>query len=277
MALPAVASWSNTADSGNTTSRAVGNPSGLTVGDLMVLHIAGGQFSANFTIPSGWTTLFHQTQTGGSSPRGNAMAYKVATSGDVSAGSVTVASDSSTLVLGLFRITGDYIIGGVTALRDTTNQTSVNIGHPAGLTAGDILLLITAGGSFGEVSDTPTGWSGAYQVIGSGSAPRSRMAAYKTAVAGDVSAGLTTITSGNDTYQRGLFVVSRVVDDEGTAEFDGYEPVFFVNASAQGSTGATDLLLVEPMFFAPQANVTQPTRWENPAKSSTSWINQDKT
>ena len=77
------------------SSVTVTNPSGLSVGDLMVVHlvalVGGGQSFNEWTVPSGWTranTSYANNSVAGVGIRANLM-WKVATSGDVSGGSAS--------------------------------------------------------------------------------------------------------------------------------------------------------------------------------------------
>jgi hypothetical protein len=134
MAYPAVRSVSSSATDTDGSSIVATHPSGLTAGDLMILLVGifnGG--ARTITTPSGWTV----EHSANDENRFRFAVYKkVATSGDVSAGSTTV-SFSGTVdksAFGMYAITGaaagveitlsevDSQIGNVnsTTITDTT-------------------------------------------------------------------------------------------------------------------------------------------------------------
>jgi len=103
MAAPAyqsssVASWVDA-----TANIAVPHPSGVAVGDLMVAGIVKSNVNAVINTPSGWTLLHNK----GIATNTLYVFWKIATSGDVSAGSTTFTSSTSALTGGaMFRVTG---------------------------------------------------------------------------------------------------------------------------------------------------------------------------
>jgi hypothetical protein len=269
MSAPVVSSSSNISESSNVTSRNITHPSGLTAGDLMVLHVSGGQFGSNFNAPSGWTQLFKQTNSSGSAPRGNGMFYKVAASGDVSAGSTTITSDSTTVVAGMLRVTGTYVVGNAIALRDSSSQTSVSMSLPTNLTVGDLMVLMIGGAQFGDRSNVPSGWTQIYNSQGSGNT-RSRLACYKYVTSGDISSGAVTITSDLATYERGIFNISQIINDSGDATFFTTEPIFFGNSTSLSVSGDAIFLETEPVFFN-NTSRTKSKEWTNADKPITTW------
>jgi hypothetical protein len=279
MATPVAQSFSSLIDSASTTSRNVNLPTGLQEGNLMILHISGGNFSNNPNTPSGWTEFFRETNAGGSSPFGHILCYKIATAGDVSAGTVTITSDNTTVRASVTRITGNYLLGNFTSQRDTGSTTSRSISHPSGISVGNLLLLgVIQNSSSGTGSITlPTGWTSGIYTVSPGGAGNDRavLLAYKTAVSGDI-AGSTTVETTSAVFNRMILDIQQVANDSGNATFFETEPTFFVNATSLSAPGEAIFFETEPVFLDNDGGVVNNTNWTNTIKPTSTWSNENK-
>ena len=138
-------------------------PSGLAVGDLMVAVISERDSGTTCTPPSGWTTLL-ETKTPTPSV---ASYYKVATSGDVSAGNFTFSfsgAGATTTNGCILRITGYNATNPITqyaaAQTSGANPSFANTITPA--TTGSLLIMgigtesSTGSSNYAIVTSNPT-------------------------------------------------------------------------------------------------------------------------
>lgn len=279
MATPVAQSFTSRIDSSGATTRNVNLPSGLQEGNLMILHISGGNFSENANTPSGWIEFFRQTNSGGSSPYGHILCYKIATAGDVSAGTVTITSDGITVRASITRVTGTYILGNSVADRDTGSTTSKATSHPSGINVGDLLLLgVIQNSSSGTGSITlPSGWTSGIYTVAPGGAGQDRavLLAYKTAVLGDIN-GSTTVETTSAVFNRTILDIQQVANDSGNNTFSEIEPVFFANATSLTASGNGTFVSFEGVTFPNSTPYRPSTNWTKQTKSSTTWSKQEK-
>lgn len=128
LASPSVRATS-TSTPDNSQNSDISLPSGTQVGDLLILHVGIGD-DRNITQPSGFTEI-DNTRNG--SQRG-ALYWKIATSTETSAGSVTVEfSDTTENIMGMYAIT-DF---------DATtpiDQDNVNTGNSSSMTTAGVTV-----------------------------------------------------------------------------------------------------------------------------------------
>lgn len=157
MAFPVVQSIAT--GSGN-TSAVVSTPSGLAVGDLMIAYVSAlsraGDPSVNITTPTGWTLIGSSIV---SSNEAYALFDKIATSGDVSAGTFTfpTAGDSAGVIV--YRISGHNPTTPITVSNQGTHTASTTASATAITIPLPSLVLIIAGSVDGTNGGTAPSFS----------------------------------------------------------------------------------------------------------------------
>lgn len=308
MAL-AVASTSTVTGSSADTL-VITKPSGVTVGDLLVI-VASGEHDGNNGLGnsqiacSGFTKQLSPSREANNSNTdlnlGSVLLWKIADSGDVSASNytITLAGSESLGLACMFRITG-WTSGNPVYSSHTSNSSispsSLSLGRPSS----QLLIMCVArkdddeGWSFGSYSVTsgdsnPT-WTevqDTYTTVNNTTDARrvshgvayaitsstSAITAY-SATATDLNVG----TNGTASDISFLAVICEPADATGTNNLHSVEPVIFGNTSAVvGTAGTNALHEPSPEFFDQSGSGTAPTQWTNEAKpTDTSWTNESK-
>lgn len=262
-----------------TGSVTITKPSGLTVGDFMVL-ILGNR--ANASIPStGFTTLLNGSSSMENSRFG--IFYKVADSSDVAASNFTFnASGGSTPIGGvLYRITGSAGISFAEAEAGniTDNPATISITPQA---TESLIILVATGGD----NDGSTGSFSAYTSTGSPTYTErydQSITNIILAVADAPYAGLTEITSIGATYtgstmdtvQMLALVLGARVDETGTTNLLVSDTLLYNPTGTSGTTGTNVLLEVNPIFPEVKSRVSD-SGWVKQTKTDSTWTDQTK-
>ncbi len=255
---------------GNVT---IDKPTGLAEGDLMLSYCSGPNAS-DFTPPSGWTALFQQN-----SLRRIAIAWKVATAGDVA------ASNFSWGVGGAEK-TGACIIrisGGATPLVGSLSTTSATTSHTftGGVTpSANSLLFICTGAanttSFSAQAIVTSNPSWAEAVDQQVTTSDSTMAVAYALRPEATATGNFTASSADTIDAFGVFVhVPPIVSvSVSPAVMDIVSSIQGPTVSA-GATVSPDVVSITSSIQEP--TVSTPTEtWTNQSKNSSSWTNQNK-
>ena len=268
------------------------NPTGLSVGDLMIVFIGsanGGSPSIDYSTPTGWT-LHSQSK-----PSDAEIWFysKVATSDDVSAGSVafTESGDDETMRGGvMFRITGHASLSdfGVAGANDSATPSFNNGKTPA--YANSLLLLFiasrdnTTGASasgYAIATNNPT-WTEEMDAFAENTSETANDLLIscasalrpETSATGNSSVTLASMGAGTDSA---AFLVVIPPQTNVTVS----PSVITMAASIQAPTvtgGAT----VSPAVITMTASIQAPTvttaapLWSNTSKNSSNWTNQSK-
>lgn len=143
-----------------TVTFATDGPSGISVGDLLILQIVSNTTGSTGSIatPTGWTQLFQDNSAGTSNRESHAVFYRVAQTGDTAVvTSVTPDSTTAGLSAIVIRITGwDGVTANILSTSGTRNETGVNTYAVAGTTtaAADCLVLWLMGGGANLIRTT---------------------------------------------------------------------------------------------------------------------------
>lgn len=302
MAL-AVASTS-TASTDNGNNVVVTKPTGVQVGDLLLIAVPGlGNAAASCT---GFTVAINEFAdfSGGLQDLSLTLLYRIADSSDVSASNYTVdpgisATDSGAVVM--MRVTGWTTGNPVFASqRDgssqdgtpfTLNPTGLSIARPAGC----LLLMLNIFGS--NVSTFSTATFDSYSVTSgvanpswteildttfstqSGAIRGSFAVAYaNTTDTSPITAfsvtGATDANGGEDTEMALLLVLCEPVSPTPDVSHNAVPPTIHAPTVTQVNV-APDVShnALPPTIHAPTARATSPTQWQNEGKPSTTWSN----
>jgi hypothetical protein len=300
MALPVIES-TNTATSLAASSVVVTKPTGLSVGDLMVGGIIGGDIGGaqpTLTTPAGWTVVQKGDTSGGTYNIVTAVYWKIADSGDAAASNFTFAVSTGITSLhgSLSRVTGHIVatpisvselqqvaISGDTSLTFTTTLTPASPNSLAGILIGASGNNFTANAtpSTSSYASTPSdtwveaGDAGLANASGDGNSLGMAFAEY---------VGLTEITAMSATISESAngdksligFFINGSYDQTGTNALLEVSPTQFSQAGVAGTNGTNALLEVSPTMFSQSGSATTPTVWTNETKPSTTWTNESK-
>lgn len=278
-------------------------PSGVAVGDLLLL-IANGNNLSTYPTCTGFTQIL-TSSADGNVDTNVTMLYRIADASDVSASNYTVAvagSATSSGAAAMLRVSG-WVVGdplfASSASSTVVDSASYSIGQ-SGLTItrpGQQLLII-AGNHISE--DHYADYSG-YSITSSDSNPTwtilSNNVDYTTAsgiykqtffVAYAVSTNTSTITAysadvassitggiDSDAYFFAVFVAPT--DATGTNALLSVSPTVFDNAGVDvGGNGTNALLEVSPTIHTQNGDATSPSVWSPDTKPSTTWTPEPK-
>ena len=265
---------------GTGTTLAVDFPTGLAVGDLMLMHVVfSGAESA--TTPTDWTLV----QTAYSGSTGRAFVYwKIATSGDVSAGNVTLTTDSGQTGAYTMRITGHDAVSPIGASSQAAGSgTDFNMGTitPAKITS---LIFIFIGDDTDSASTTCSGYTNVTtpptytELYDEQNGELHMAAAY----------GLRTVATATGTLTANLSISNPGGGIAVAVSPADSSPTVTPSALSISGAIASPALVVDVILSAistflgitsavptPTPSVTN-NPWTNQDKSSTSWTNQDK-
>lgn len=259
------AAWSNA------TSRVVTKPASLAVGDLMIAqYVVATGYGATHA-PSGFTSL--GTQIDGATQTLLSLYYKIADSGDVAATDFTFSTDNLTSQFAaIMRITG---FTAVSAFKynsgNITNTATPSIA--AGITPdrADGLLLMFWGSStsttntstYAIATSNPT-WTEGYDADDGGNRQTSFAYASRPQV---TATGNVSCAGGNGTTDWAVQLL----------EIDA-NPIITVAESVTLTDGIQNNIssnVVESVALTETVTTTKP-KWLNTDKSSSTWVNQDK-
>lgn len=259
------------------TSITLTKPTGLSVGDLMVM-CSGFTQTSNLETKSGWTLA----PTNGAADASNELnvQYRIADSADVAASNfVFTLSSSAPYAAFLYRISGAVptsdLLGDSWGDSIENDETPLfTFSDPVTPTFSNSMLIAVM-----CVNQAATGLSI------SGVTERGEILANKYLVTGSTT---TVSTSDRTTLSATITGASATVDSvaallsfnalksaTGTTAFLEPNTQFFDPVATCGASVTTELLDINPTFFDSASKIDR-TSWTSQAKNTTSWLNQNK-
>ena len=299
MAYPSIrSSITSAVTDTNGSTIACTHPTGLTVGDLMVLFVSTFDPSGDgsITTPSGWTLQEKAEELNDYV----FVAYKkIALSGDVSAGSTTVTFTAGTVDksgYAMFAITGAAVGNEITVseaddIASSSAVTTLNVTTALTPVVPETLVLsafqivdfdLSAVLTASAFTLTPTSTMTERVDVGDRDV---RSDGFSLFIASAEYAGTTEITSRSVTFSESvdpgaslsiILFVNATVDATGTNALLQVSPTQFSQAGVAGTTGTNTLHSVSPTMFAQSGNGQRGTPWTNPNKPATNWNNLPK-
>jgi hypothetical protein len=289
----AVASVSAVARASSNSTVTVTKPTGLAAGNLMVAFVSTfNNDSIGYTLntPSGWTGGITDVVASDGANRGTVGAvYKIADSSDAAASnfSFTVNGGTADLIAGvMYRITGN----SATVLNASNGDQAANTASPsiaAGITPSiaDCLLLqhwasisgsstTKSFSSYAIATSNPT-WTEGYDDAGGttlsvGGAYANRP---ETTATGNVSVSIAGGDGGQDNAMM-ILAIKPSVAVTVTPTVLSIATSIIAPTIKLGFRFAASVLAVGVNFIAPTIKLV--TGWDNDAKSSTTWTNDNK-
>lgn len=297
----------SSASASNATDVTVTKPSGVEVGDLLLI-LSGDtdNFTDNLPTSTGFTRIANKSQ-GVSDGATVVILSRIADSSDVSASNYTVdypGGTTSAGIAGMMRVsgwnTGDPLYASASdgGLEDSasinTGASSLTITPPNQ----QLLLLITSFNSYSGTKSSAT-FDG-YTVTSADSNPSwtevfdtqvslfsnannfAMSAAYairtdtSTITAYDLD--ISTDTSGDADYFASLLaVIVAPLDQTGTNALLEVSPTTFSNTAVEvGTAGTNALLEVSPTIPTQSGSATSPSSWTDESRGSTTWVDEPK-
>jgi hypothetical protein len=284
----------------NSDSVTVTKPTGVAVGDLLL--IAANGWALDLPACTGFDVAVSHTTTTGTD-MSIALLYRIADASDVSASNytVTLAGAQTSGIVGMLRVSGwssgnpVYASASASGTGDpitSSGTTGLSVSR-----ASQQLLLILNGFKSDSGALSSASFSG-YSITSSDSNPSwtevvdgtegvaassanlgfscayatstdvSTITAYSTTVSSDVSGDADLICSL-------LVVINSPVNASGTSALHSADADFFAPTASAGTTGSNALLQADADFFDPSGTATEQI-WANETKTSTSWTNESK-
>jgi hypothetical protein len=284
MAAPVVASYS-TASNPASSTLVVTNPSGLTAGDEMLLNVSWYDTGSTRTLstPSGWTARVNTV----SDFVGAATFTKTASSGDVSAGNVTLSFSGAPEfnAASFLRITG-AALGSEVAGSEVDSEAGPTGTTPSYTTAltptsGESLVVVAFSGASNSLAGTPSVSSYAttpsvtFTEVADISSKSGADGIILGVAAGSYS-GTSQITNRTATYSEeiereryGTIVVYNAPQSvTGTPSLGTASPTLFTVAGLVGGSAFLGLESFSPTFFSVSGTgSSQQTTWTTVTKS----------
>lgn len=256
-------------------------PSGLAVGDLMIVAIHSN-YTGTFSDPGGsWSEVGPITMSGGNDAT-ISIFYKVADSGDVAASTFTfnhsngAASENGVIMRVTNARTTSVLadsFASSSASLATSHSYSVGI-DPATTDCLLVSLVAAADNDAFVLSDV------AYTPTTSLTNARIESGAFSIDYAIQTDeVDITTVTFSTDVTADGGIVMAAFRPnhpESGTADLFQTGASFFAPATSGGVSVTSALHEVSPTFPAPTSYANSPSNWTNPDKPSTNWTNPDK-
>ena len=302
MAL-AVASTS-TASGNSSPSVVVTAPTGIQVGDLLIICAGGGGATGSsgiYPTSTGFTaSIQNEYDPGGSTSASRiALLYKIAVLADTTAPNYTVAMTESHLGgVSMLRVTG--WVAGDPVYQEATGQNW----QDGDLTVNDTVsfariaqqLIIQFGCSISLAGDAGTFSFGTYQVTSSDSNPtwtELQDVAFTSSTANGrffcayaTSTNTSTVTSygfvktgdaaaAEETTAWAIAMLYTPVAAQGTNALLSVSPTIFTDAGVTvGGVGTNALHTATPEVFSQSGTFTTPTQWTNESTETTTWTNE---
>jgi hypothetical protein len=301
MAYPQIRSSITSAYNSTDSSTVVcSHPTGLTAGDLMILFVTfvnsgGDRF---IVTPNGWTLIQYYSYSG--NRRSGAAYKKIATSGDVSAGSTTVTFRESdgdprlveNNIYAMFAVTGAASGSEITLSEqdELGGLGNVTFNFTTALTPiVDESLVFAAFIPFDFNLSTALTGSG-YSLTPSSSMTERVDIGYRDGssdgqslmIATTEYSGRTQITSRSvtisETITSGIgsiiFLVNAPQSATATNAVFQTSPVTFATLTGSTQNATSDFTEISPDFPTQSGRGTTPTQWSNESKPSTDWSNE---
>ena len=286
-----VESTSTQGTSNNNANVIVTAPTGIQVGDLLVLSLVGLNVGGVAGTPtaSGWTnaTTLNATVT---SSTFYSIQYKVATSADTTATSYTFATTGTArqIIAKILRVSGfapSAVLGAASSKASTDTGTSFSAAPTSYTPISDgAFILIQVGGEVGS-STTTSGYTipgvtpietiDEYASFSGFNAALASAYGIQT-TADDVDAYTATFSQSTSNH-RGQIAIFQAPKDVSvgntltTTTSTAFSQPVFAEATAQNNLTTTTT-----ETFTQTGIGTTPTQWTNETKPSTTWVNETK-
>ena len=298
---------SSASASSTATSVTVTKPTGVAIGNLLMIFAAGGP-TRNYA-STGFTEIYDEFYDGpgGIDDSGLQVFYKIADSGDVAASnySVTGGGAAEGSVVAMVRIsgwdTGNPIYqsdhGGFT---NSTSGTFTRSGLSLPRVSQNLMFMVmtsyddTDTDHYGDAttltvtsSDTNPSWTEVCNIKAVTNASTG-VSAKSMTIGYAATTGSTTVTGFSFAYTEydsdyaaggfgGLLILNQPEDASGTNALLQVSPTMFENAGVEvGGTGTNALLAVSPTMFEQNGSGTSPTVWTPEVKTATTWTPEIK-
>lgn len=296
----------STASASNSASVVINKPTGVQVGDMLLLAVSGaGQTTASCT---GFTVAVNRQQNnpGSINDASITLLYRTADASDVSASNYTVASYSSTKGTGacvMMRVSGlnpGNPVTGYETSASYSDSSTYNPGYPEGMTPITrpsaqtlmVMAVVHVGDSnFANFSNysvvsgeaNPT-WTELLDVdfeIEDGIYDCTFAVAYAFSTSNsDITAynidAASATTGDPDGFASFLAVIGLPQNAPGTAALLQGTPAFPAPTSGGGTSGTAALLTTTPSVQAPTSEVTTPNESNTPKTTAQNIINTSK-
>jgi len=298
---------SSASASSTATSVTLTKPTGVAIGNLLMIFAAGG-FTRNYA-STGFTEIYNEFYDGPGSiaDSGLQVFYKIADSGDVAASnySVTGGSSSEGSVVAMVRIsgwdTGNPIYqsdkGG---FNNSTSGTFTRSSLSLPRVSQNLMFMVmtsyddTDSDYYGDAttltvtsSDTNPSWTEVCNIKAVTNASTSASAKSMT-IGYAATTGSTTVTGFSFAYTEydsddgaggfgGLLILNQPEDASGTNTLHTATPIGFNNAGVDvGGNGTNVLLEPIPDMFSQSGRGETPTVWTPEVKTATTWTPEIK-
>lgn len=290
MASPIPTLVGSIVENGSDGTILIPNTTPPAIGDFLMMFIgayaAGG--TRSLVTPSGWTF--------GAGNDGDeeicAVYYKIAASGDVSAGNFTVTISGSADVFSgaIIKATGVATgaeVAGVEADTAASGATMPFTTNLAATTPDSLLLAMYMGSdgngapfSIGTYTSTPSlTWTELVELQGDNGSPVMTMSVASAPNTGTSAVTLRTAVpsiTANDGIDGVAIMLNGRNDASGTTALLSADADFFTQAGSSGTSGTSALLSADADFFTQSGRGTTPTVWTDQTKNDTTWTNQEK-
>lgn len=292
----------STVSASNADNVVITKPTGVAVGDLLVIVASG--YQSNLPTVSGFTAAISHTASVASTIASIALLYRIADASDVSASNYTVAlagSATSSGIASMFRISGWPSGNPVFSFEVASGEGDpVTTSGASGLTmprpSAQILIIgnlfqSTSGGlssatfssytvtsadsnpTWTELQDTQVAIIGsavnlAMSVAYTNSSNTSTITAYSTAVSSDTTGNPDAIIS----FVAALCEPANATSDISHIQNDA--TIFGPTVTQVNVNPDIHHLDTDPDVYGLDARATAPTQWTNESKPSTTWTNE---
>lgn len=292
MAIPVIET-SDSAAATNASSVTITKPTGLIVGDLLLVHLASSDIAADnptWTTPAGWTAVEVGTTTYDAVP---AAYYIIATSTETAASNFTFSMSGATTGISgvLMRISGHIAATPITISEiDQTTESSTVFTETTALTPdspNSLLVFSYMGAGNNFTSGTPTMSTYAstpadtWVEVADAGAKDGSDDGHGLGVAYAEYTGLTEITSRTATISQTAntanasiaLIVNGSYDQTGSNALHSVSPTHFAQAGRGDTNGTSALHSVSPTLNTQSGTATAPTQWNSENVESTTWNN----
>ena len=294
--MPVAIASTSTAAASASSPTTITKPSGVAVGDLLVIVAGGSQTSFGSGVYASCTGFTAAIQLAGGvrngfiNPDSNlTYLYRIADASDVSATDYSVARGEGGVAM--FRITG-WTTGNPfieTSEVESKASSTRSIGATEDIPRLGQQILIMAQ-SNNDGTSAGEGSSG-YQITSADANPtwteliddHDSSSELGLAVAYATSSDTSTITSWSITFDGdmqgvagALAIIVAPADDSGTSALLEPNISFFAGNAQANVSGTTSLFQPATLFPAPDGIGSSPTEWTNEGKNSSTWTNEDK-
>lgn len=290
MAIPVVQS-SNTNNGTAVSSLTITKPTGLTVGDLLVVclgaYTSGG--TPTITTPSGWTV--ERTNSGAGDDTVASVMTKEADSSDVAASDFTFNFGGTVDAAAAYLARVDGFITANPSDKSeidtaaTPSGTSISNTTALTPTTSNTLVIVTFFASDNSITGTPSvsGYastpSATYTEVADNGTKNGFSDGIFFGVATADYTGTTQITNRQATLSEDatefagsiIVLINGPVDASGTHALYSVTPAEFTTSGQSGTSGTSALLTPNTSLLNTNGQATSPTPWTQKEKPSTTW------